>query len=309
MLVNAVNMSLVFSGFKAVFNQGFDNAESHLDKVAMTVPSSSREETYGWMGEMPNIREWVGARVIRNLTVHSYTIANKDFESTVGVSRNDIEDDRFGVIKPVLAEMGRNARQHPDSLVFDLLKEGFNQTCYDGQNFFDTDHPVVVDENETISVSNMQAGAGPAWFLLDTTRAMKPMVWQKRRDYVFINKDRPEDDNVFMNKEFIYGCDGRGNAGYGLWQLAFASKADLTPANYEAARLAMSTLRGDNGRKLNIRPNLLVVPPALEGAAKRLLNNGSRIENADNGSGTITPVAVTNEWAGTADLVATDFVS
>lgn len=304
MLVNAANLDLIFTGFKAVFNKGFENAESHLDKVAMTVPSTAREETYGWMGEMPNIREWLGSRVISSLTLHHYTITNKDFESTVAVRRNDIDDDRYGIVKPILEEMGRNARQHPDSLVFDLLKKGFTQHCYDGQYFFDPDHPVVIEDNQVTSVSNMQDGTGPAWFLLDTSRPLKPMVWQKRRDYAFISKDKLSDDNTFFDNEFIYGCDGRGNAGYGLWQLAFASKADLTPENYEAARLAMNTMRGDNGRKLNIRPTLLVVPPALEGKASRLLNNGSRIETV----GT-TPVAVTNEWAGTADLIVTDFVS
>lgn len=35
------------------------------------------------------------------------------------------------------------------------------------------------------------------------------------------NKDT--DENVFMNNQFIYGADGRSNAGYGFWQMAYGS--------------------------------------------------------------------------------------
>ena len=43
------------------------------------------------------------------------------------------------------------------------------RACYDGQNFFDTDHPVG-EQGSQETVSNVQTGAGPAWYLLDTTR-------------------------------------------------------------------------------------------------------------------------------------------
>ena len=152
----------------------------------------------------------------------------------------------------------------------------------------------------------MQSGAGPAWFLLDTSRALKPLIYQERRPYRLVSKDRPEDDNVFNNKEFVYGVDGRSNAGFGLWQLAFGSKAELTPANYEAARAAMMAFKGDEGRPLNIRPDVLVAPPSLEGAAMRLLNNGTRVEIVGEND---TPVAVQNEWANTAKPIVTAWVA
>ncbi len=70
-----------------------------------------------------------------------YTITNKDFEVTVGVDRNDIEDDNLGVYGPLMQEMGVSAAQQPDDLTFGLLAQGATETCYDGQCFFDTDHP------------------------------------------------------------------------------------------------------------------------------------------------------------------------
>lgn len=54
-----------------------------------------------------------------------------------------------------------------------------------------------------------------------------------------MRKDNPPDENVFYKREYIYGSDGRCNVGFGLWQLAYASKQPLTAENYEAARAAM----------------------------------------------------------------------
>ncbi len=173
MLINSQNLDLVFKGFKTVYSDAYLQAPVHWDKIVMTVPSSARDETYGWLGQFPNLREWIGPRVVNNLKSHGFTIKNRKFESTLAVSRDDISDDRLGVFKPMFSEMGQLARRHPGELIFDLLKAGFTTTCYDGQSFFDADHPVELDTGLT-SVSNMQAGAGPAWFRLDTSRTVSP---------------------------------------------------------------------------------------------------------------------------------------
>lgn len=304
MQISNGNLNLLFSGFKASFNKGFSGAPTAARDIATVVPSSTREETYGWLGQFPKMREWVGDRVVKNLAAHSYKIANRDFEQTVTVPRNDIEDDQYGVHGPMFEELGRSAAELPDELVFGLLAKGFTTPCYDGQYFFDADHPVGDAANGgVVSVSNTQGGAGAPWFLLDCSRPLKPMIFQERRALgQLVRKDQDDDDNVFWRKAFIYGSDGRCNAGFGLWQLAYASRQPLTPANYEAARKAMMALRGDEGRPLGVKPDTLVCGSALEGAAMRLLNNGSRVEIPN---GTTTPVSVQNEWAGTAKPIVT----
>jgi phage major head subunit gpT-like protein len=59
-----------------------------------------------------------------------------------------------------------------------------------------------------------------AWYLMDASRAIRPFVWQLRQAPTFTWKNRPEDDNVFMRDELLYGVTARGNAGFGLWFLA-----------------------------------------------------------------------------------------
>lgn len=65
-----------------------------------------------------------------------------------------------------------------------------------------------------------------AWFLFDTSRAIKPLIFQQRKKPEFVSMDSSTDQNVFMKKQFLYGVDCRDNAGFGLWQMAFGSTGE-----------------------------------------------------------------------------------
>ena len=223
---------------------------------------------------MPRIREWVGDRVINAIKDYGYQVKNKTYESTIGIPREDIEDDRFGIFAPLFSEMGRSVALFPDELVFPLLTNGFSSSCYDGQNFFDLNHPVL-DANGnpvmTANVSTPTSNPGSPWFLLDTTRFVKPLVYQNRRAFEFISKTDPnQSDRVFLQKEYLYGVNGRCNAGFGLWQLAWGSTMPLTRTNFRAAYEAMVALKGDYGRPLGIKPTLFVCRPSLNSTARDL---------------------------------------
>lgn len=271
MIINRANLSAIFTAIKTSFNKGLKDTTPLWSKVATLVPSTTSTTTYAWLGQFPRMREWLGDRQLKSLALHDYSVKNKKFESSVAISRDDIEDDTYGVYTPLFEEMGYAAKTHPDELVYTLLAAGFNSLCYDGQNFFDTDHPVGNEDNGIESVSNMQAGGGKAWFLLDVNRPIKPIIFQRRRDYAIKAMTKDDDESVFMRDEYRYGVDARANAGFGLWQLAYGSKATLDEANFKAARTAMKSLKSDEGRPLNVMPKLLVVGPSHESAAEALI--------------------------------------
>ncbi|MBJ2150610.1 Mu-like prophage major head subunit gpT family protein [Paracoccus sp. IB05] len=297
MLVNARNLDALRAGFKTTFQGALSQASSDFKQIATVVPAATKEQKYGWLGKVPSVREWIGPRQVQNLSQHDYAIKEKPLELTIGVDRDDIETDNLGIYTPLFAEMGMSTGAKWDEMVFAQLLAGWTTNCYDGQFFFDTDHPVIAADGQTVNqVANTDGGSGPAWFLLDVSRAVKPIILQKRKDFEFVNLDKLDDQNVFMNKEFIYGADARANTGFGFWQMAWGSKQDLTPANYEKARAAMMSLTGDHGRPLGLKPNLLVVSPTLEGKAMRLLNN-DQISGSD------------NEWKGTAKLLSTPWLA
>lgn len=275
LIISASSLKNIYTGFQTVFNQGFRETDPQWSKVATLVPSSTAQENYGWLGQFPKLREWAGDRQVQNLKAHDYSIKNRKYESTVAVGRDEIEDDQYGVYNPVMQEMGYAAATHPDELVFSLLADGFNQACYDNQNFFDTDHPVGDG-----TTSNMQSGTGEPWFLLDTRRPLKPLIFQRRRDYSLRSLTDLEQENVFMRDEYMFGVDARVSVGFGFWQQAFGSKDTLDDTNFKAARAAMMKFQSDEGRPLRIRPNVLVVGPSNLSAAEevvgvRTLSDGS----------------------------------
>jgi phage major head subunit gpT-like protein len=297
MLVNAANLDSLRVGYGTAFQNGLSQATSQYAMIATVITATQKEQKYGWLGKVPRVREWVGPRAIQNLMQHDYAIKEKPLELTIGVDRDDIETDNLGIYTPLFTEMGMSSGAYKDELAFGLLKAGFTTECYDKQFFFDTDHPVLNEDGNPVSVANTDGGSGTPWFLLDVSRALKPIIIQQRKDFEFTSITDLNAPNVFMNKEFVYGVDARMNAGFGFWQMAWGSKQTLNAANYAIARSALMSMKGDYGRPLGLRPSLLVVPPALESAALKIVNN----ELGANGE--------SNEWKGTATVMVAPWLA
>jgi len=298
MIINSANLTALRTGYSAAYQRGIQGmAARQAERIATRVPSSQKEQTYGWLGELPDVREWIGDRVIQNLSESDYTIKEKKFELTLGVDRDDIETDNLGHYAMRFEQMGRSTVAKPEQLIWGLLAAGFTTECYDGQYFFDADHPVLDAAGEPQSVSNTGGGSGTPWFLMDVSQVIKPIILQVRKEFEFVSKDRSDDENTFMRNEYLYGADARMNVGYGFWQFAYGSKQTLDASAYAAGRSALMGMKGDYGRPLGIMPNLLVVPPSLESAGRKLLNS----ELASGGE--------TNEWKDTAELLVVPWLA
>lgn len=166
LLVNKANLEAVFLNLKTTFNKAFDAAESQWQMTAMLVNSTSSQNNYNWLSRFPKMKKWLGDKVIKALEAFKYVIVNDDFEGTVEVDRNDVEDDELGIYGPMAQEAGFSAKQWPDEIVSELKDNAFTTECYDGQFFYDTDHPVGDGAGGVVSVSNRNAIA-----LSDATRA------------------------------------------------------------------------------------------------------------------------------------------
>jgi phage major head subunit gpT-like protein len=292
MIINNDALARLYTAFTAVFNAAFQETQTWYERVAMTVPASTRIMDYKFLLDFPMVREWMGDRQIGSLEPKAYQVETKDWEATIEVERNDIEDDQLGFYNPIVAALAQEARKHPEKLIADLINNGFTTPCYDGKSFFATDHPVGPG-----TASNYGGGSDTGWYLLDTSRAIKPFIFQLRRAVQLVRMDRQDDEQVFMRKKFRYGVDYRGAAAYGLWQLAYSSKESLNATNYATARTAMMSLANAEGRPLGIQPHLLLVPPSLEAQAREILQAQFIIGDPTAGG------SRTNIWQGTADLL------
>lgn len=288
--VTASNLQALDTAIRTMFNQSLLKAETTYNRIAMTVSSNTRQNVYPKLSDIPGMREWVGERQVNRLERDAFSITNRKFENTIAVAKEDVEDDQVGLYASLAGEFGQTAAELADDLCWELFSQGFETEHYDGQAFFDADHPVEDKAGNEISVSNFSGGTGTAWYLIDTSRHLKPVIFQDRTAAEITPKTALNDDNVFYQDEFLWGARRRCAAGFGAWQVIHASKQPLDATHYEAARVAMASMKGHRGREMNLRGRLLVVPPALEGAAKEILE----VERAENGR--------TNKWRNTAEL-------
>lgn len=275
MLVNGESLRDLFRGFKTTFHGALETgAELEWPRFATFVPSTGSGENYAWLGSIPSLRKWIGPRAVQELGAHNYTIDNEPYELTLGVRIQDIEDDTLTGYNMQAGALGGATRIWPDEVVNEAFEAGDANECYDGQYFFDTDHPVGRDDAATTAsnlLDNGSTNAAHPWYLLDTTKIVKPMIWQLRKAPEFTSKQSLDDDNVFFDRQLLFGVDCRGAAGYGLWQVAQRNEGDLTTAKIETGIATMAALKNDENHFLRVRPNILMVPEYHRFTAQRII--------------------------------------
>lgn len=277
MIIKDSTLQALRTMVRAEFQQAFDAAAARDDykELVTIITSNTKSNSYAWLGNFPQMREWIGDRVISDMKESSYTIENKKYEATLGVDRTDIEDDNLGQYRVLAQTQGQETVDFFWRQIAKLIVGGFTSLCYDGQNFFDTDHPVYEKPDGTgtnKSTSNvLGTGSGAPWFLLDLNRPLKPFIMQERMKPEYDEIKDVQNDTVFMKDKYLYGIRYRGNWGYGLWQQAVASKEELTAANFEKAYGMMESFKRDGGDPLGLKPTHLIVDVSNRAAAETIL--------------------------------------
>lgn len=149
MLLTVPAVQAVNTSFSTIYENAWRQTPTWSDRLAMTVPSSTRINTYGWMKRLFKMRKWEGPRLIQNLDAHAYLLENEDYELTVGVNRNDFKDDMLGVYTPVVSEMGRQGRKWPDQTLKTVVQSGTTINGFDGVPFFSATHPLDPAGNQS----------------------------------------------------------------------------------------------------------------------------------------------------------------
>jgi len=89
------------------FMTSFEAAEKQYLNIATEIKSTKSEETYPWLGAVPKMREWKDERTPQGLLEHNFTVPNRDFEASIAVDRNAIEDEQYGQIEIRTKELSR----------------------------------------------------------------------------------------------------------------------------------------------------------------------------------------------------------
>lgn len=201
--VNASNLDALFKSFQTRFTGAQEAARARAfpndlltEDIAVVFNAGGSATQHSWLEQLHGIHEWVGERVLNNARLGRLTVVNRDFENTVQVPRNEIEDDQYGVYAPLVGMMGADA------------------------------------EN----------------------------LWRKLAVEALTGNGEWADGNPFF-------CAGRA---LGKSTVTNASTAALSRAALEAAVAAMRGWTLYGGEPGEVRPDVLVVGPSLEAAAKQI---------------------------------------
>lgn len=172
--------TLLLAGLKAIFRQEYERpADMDWKNICMSMPSTGYTETYGFLGSTPAMREWLDSRQATGLQAKPFSITNKDFEATLEVDRNTIEDDRYGEIRIQVQMLAESARRYYGELAFTVLGEGDQNTygtCYDGNEFFDTTH------SEGVYYTTNQANLGSSTLSSTSLSATRAAMMKFKND-------------------------------------------------------------------------------------------------------------------------------
>lgn len=306
-VIRAATLAALTTNFNYRYNQGVNRRRTELwwPKLADRVPSNTRSNIYPFVADLNGMKEWVGPRVVQQLSTRVQTLSNRDYEATVAIPRNDILDDQYAVYGSRMELLGYQAEKLPDDLMIGVLQSGTaaKAITYDGVPFFSANHPVSIDvagspvqsNNFTgtalnpanwdavrtamsqyksdagrvmgfrpdtlfvppqleltarnivssnlvaVNITGSPGGAAAVnnnlqgtaevvvipelgndpttWYAAVTRMPMKPLIWQERQAPQMQALTNMTDRNVFFDKEFIWGVDARGAAGYGMWFL------------------------------------------------------------------------------------------
>jgi len=164
-------MGITGLGSRAIIGKFYETLEQSKDlawpfQIGMEMPSDQESETYKWLGFSPMMREWVGGRQAKGLRENGITITNKRFESTLEFDVDDLRREKTGQVDVRIGEMADKVNAHWASLLTTLITG--NGLCYDGQNFFDTDHSEGSSGTQVNAVTASQVSQ------LDVTTAAAP---------------------------------------------------------------------------------------------------------------------------------------
>lgn len=184
--INASVLRALETSYRMIFMAGLEDlSEGDLigSGAFLKVNSDGRDEEYDWFEDYAEVREWVGERQFSDFKAYGYRIANKDWEVTVEVDRNDILDDRLGVYMPRIQRLPLLFGQHRRQIAADLLSNAFSDVAYDGVSFYNANHPNGDSKYSNLGTAALTADSRGVAVLKEILLHIRGLVGPNGRKY------------------------------------------------------------------------------------------------------------------------------
>ena len=171
----------IFNQVKTNFNIGFDaDANDPIytiwKEVCFQADSKTLTDRYPFSLPIGDMVEWIDEREMEDLVMEDFSLTNKDYEKTIKIFRNEIEDDLLDMAMGRARELGQAAARHPQITLTALINEHMSGTAstygngFDSKALFSTTHAWA--SGYTTSQDNLRGSAVANAGKLDTTNGL-----------------------------------------------------------------------------------------------------------------------------------------
>lgn len=95
----------------------------------------------GWLAHVPGLTKFLGEAQIKNIAASKFSFQTEPYESTIAVSRRNLEHDKLGMYSNLAASHAHACNLSVDNLVAQALFAGFSTLkTYTGNVLFSTTH-------------------------------------------------------------------------------------------------------------------------------------------------------------------------
>jgi|GEM_PF-3329161 len=152
-------LTMINQGLQTSFNKGTLVIPGFVKKLGLlTVQSSTSEELYGWLKDLPELEKNPEAITWNPVELLGQTIVNDEFKVGITIPRKAIEDDQYGMFANVAAKLGQNGAAAPDYELLKILPLLFTTIkAYTGVSFFNNAHPLGVTTFDNLMTQKLSA--------------------------------------------------------------------------------------------------------------------------------------------------------
>lgn len=282
MAVKASVLQAADTLFRTLFTRALSAAASRYKLVCMIVPSTSKENVYGWLAALPAIKKVIGEYGRKKLQTLGYRLTNEKFGGIIDVPQEDFDDDQLGTYGPAVSSWGERASFVPDTELTDVMCNGFSATAgkdYTGGAFFAANkkaHPKATaftnkdTGSKKLNAANFEAGLAnlqervdaegvPLYLGLDSTKLLLVVCSTDRAtaDAIVAKTLAAGGDNPNYNKATVVvwpGLETRAatliGAGARPWMLLDVSKEVKPFILQERESFALTSLTALNSQQV-----------------------------------------------------------
>lgn len=242
----------------------------HYPPFTTTINVNGAHSVHRWVDAMKGLREWIGDRIINDISTSGFEVLSKLWEHTFGVDKFDIRDDNVGLYGPVVGLQVAAALRHKDRLAADLLNDN-TAIGYDGKPLFATDHPT---EDQSDQSNLLTAGGGKGkWYVFDSRAPLKMVLLQQTDELTQTAITDPKSETVFLTHKFLWGLEARYAIAPGFWQSCIRSDAAITESSVDLAVTAVQEFYDLNLDPLGVMPDTIMVGPKNRLTAEKALKD------------------------------------